>query len=427
MRPVKMSQRTHPPVQRLRAAFVSSFCLMAFLTVASHVILKQQIHNNEESLRVTTMVGSLRSSSQRISLLARNLVTTSQMTERVNLRNELSREVRRMETSHRRLVFGDKTLGLHANHSKKISALYYETPAFLNAKLLRFIEESKALVASPDSEIQRNNRHMKFLRRQASVDKILADIDSLVRQYEAESEERLHGLQDLEQMIVVIQLGLLIFVALFIFRPLAERVRTHIDTLSDLNQSLEERVAERTEVAEQSAQRLIESERLAHLDPLTEVLNRRGFQHALTREIAGSAREGSSLAVMIVDLDNFKTINDQFSHAIGDEVLKQVAHILKASLRVNDPVCRIGGDEFIVLLPQTTLKAAASIGEKVRVAIEHAEVSSLAADLRVSASIGIAVIHDPHTSVQQLLKLTHSVLYESKRSGKNRVSCEVAA
>ena len=94
-------------------------------------------------------------------------------------------------------------------------------------------------------------------------------------------------------------------------------------------------------------------ENLALLDPLTELLNRRGLQDALSREIRRTQRDDSNFIVFLVDLDNFKFVNDTLGHAVGDVLLKEIGRKLKGSLRTTDYVARIGGDEFMVLLPQT--------------------------------------------------------------------------
>ncbi len=164
-------------------------------------------------------------------------------------------------------------------------------------------------------------------------------------------------------------------------------------------------------------------ERLVVLDPLTELLNRRGLQQILSREIRWSQRYDSHLVVLFVDLDDFKRINDTLGHAMGDEVLKEVAHKLQASVRTTDYVARIGGDEFMILLPHTRLAEGMQVAEHVRRAISGTPmVLSSGVTVKVTASFGVEAVLQTTTSIDQLLTKTHLALHRSKQAGKDHVS-----
>jgi len=164
-------------------------------------------------------------------------------------------------------------------------------------------------------------------------------------------------------------------------------------------------------------------EKLVLLDPLTGLLNRRGLQDALSHEIQWVKREESELLALILDLDDFKHINDSFGHAVGDVVLKEVAENLKQALRVTDYIARIGGDEFLVLMPQTRKAEGMRVAEKIRLSISGHPISLSIKDVfKITASLGLVAIEDSTVSVDDLLARTHSVLQKSKRSGKNKVS-----
>ncbi len=166
-------------------------------------------------------------------------------------------------------------------------------------------------------------------------------------------------------------------------------------------------------------------ENLTLLDPLTELLNRRGLQEALSREIHRGKREGSSIIVLLADLDNFKQINDSLGHAVGDVVLKEIATKLKATLRVTDYLARIGGDEFMMILPQTRLAEGMRAAERVRLAISQSLISlSSGKRIVVTGSVGVAVVSQSTPSIDELLAKTHLALRQSKEEGKNKVSYE---
>jgi diguanylate cyclase (GGDEF)-like protein len=167
-------------------------------------------------------------------------------------------------------------------------------------------------------------------------------------------------------------------------------------------------------------------EHLVLLDPLTELLNRRGLQRVLSREVQGIRREGSDLLAILIDIDNFKTVNDTLGYAVGDVVLKEIARKMKKALRVTDSVARIGGDEFLILLPNTRRAEGLRVAEKVRLALSGSPVELPSKPLHVTVSVGVVSVSNSTPSIDELLSQTHRVLSESKRAGKNRVSCEWA-
>ncbi len=165
-------------------------------------------------------------------------------------------------------------------------------------------------------------------------------------------------------------------------------------------------------------------ERIRHLaqhDPLTDLPNRALFSDRLAQALAGARRDGRHLAILFMDLDNFKPINDTLGHGIGDRLLQQVAARLRQGLRESDTVARVGGDEFIALLRNTsdaadTLAVAEKIGATL---LEPFDVDGHS--IRISASIGIALYPDHGGDDIELLKHADDAMYAAKREGRNRV------
>ena len=160
-------------------------------------------------------------------------------------------------------------------------------------------------------------------------------------------------------------------------------------------------------------------EQLVDIDPLTELLNRRGLQEALSHEIQCARTNGTELLAILIDLDDFKRINDTFGHSVGDVVLKHAAQKLKGSLRGTDHVGRIGGDEFLILLPHTKAAEAWRLAERIRLAVADAVIVVTQGPIRVTASLG--VVKEVSPVIDELLARMHLVLRDSKRDGKNRV------
>ena len=160
-------------------------------------------------------------------------------------------------------------------------------------------------------------------------------------------------------------------------------------------------------------------ERQALVDGLTGLANRRAASDQLHAEAARSERLETPLSVVLADLDEFKEVNDVHGHAVGDEVLRVVAEVLRETLRESDVAGRWGGEEFLLLLPGADEEGAAQLAERVRVALTARSIPSVPG-LRVTASFGVAE-YDGETNPEQLLEAADGALYRAKRAGKDRV------
>jgi diguanylate cyclase (GGDEF)-like protein/hemerythrin-like metal-binding protein len=160
-----------------------------------------------------------------------------------------------------------------------------------------------------------------------------------------------------------------------------------------------------------------EAARRADTDALTGVLNRMGFNEAMSRELARARRYGQALSVAIADIDHFKKVNDEFGHPVGDQVLVRTANLLKSCVRESDTVARWGGEEFVVIAPMTTEAGVASLAEKLRSIMST---THLGPKEPVTASFGVAELK-PDDTVETLLHRADAALYQAKQSGRNRV------
>ncbi|MGD2114530.1 MAG: PAS domain S-box protein [Acidobacteriota bacterium] len=168
---------------------------------------------------------------------------------------------------------------------------------------------------------------------------------------------------------------------------------------------------------------------IAATDPLTGLGNRRAFESRLTMELRRASRSGGPLSLLYLDLDRFKSYNDRYGHLAGDELLIKLGALLSDSVRTSDSVSRIGGEELVVLLPETDEEGARTLGEKLRRVVAE----RLAGRRPVTLSVGAATIEVPHDSSPDLdrlsadlLQTADSALYEAKRAGRNRVVHAVA-
>jgi diguanylate cyclase (GGDEF)-like protein len=225
---------------------------------------------------------------------------------------------------------------------------------------------------------------------------------------------------------------------LHLMQQLAEQVAAAVadarafEDLEDYRHRLEERVAERTrdlEKANSEKERLISAlgersrtlERESQEDPLTGIANRRFFSQRLAAEIEVARVVGQPLTLAVADLDHFKVINDQLGHAVGDEVLRRIADLMRRLCRQSDLVARIGGEEFALVLPGMSRESSSSFCENLRNAVEKYDWSAVHAKLRVTLSIGLYQ-WSGGGDVSELLQAADTQLYRAKNEGRNRVA-----
>jgi len=159
---------------------------------------------------------------------------------------------------------------------------------------------------------------------------------------------------------------------------------------------------------------------LATTDQLTGLFNMRYMRECLDVELENSHR--SSLTCLMIDIDHFKRINDTFGHLRGDEVLIRVARTLKSSLRLVDMVGRVGGEEFLVVLPSTGHDRAMAIGERIRQAVQADKIEGNGKTIRMTVSVGVVTTPAPELkNKEDLIKAADDALYAAKRSGRNKV------
>ena len=165
---------------------------------------------------------------------------------------------------------------------------------------------------------------------------------------------------------------------------------------------------------------LLRVEQLAITDPLTELFNRRRFEATLEKEFMRTMRYGSANSCLMIDIDFFKRVNDEYGHHVGDIVLKETAEVIKGCVREIDTVARWGGEEFIVLLPETKKEEALKVATRILDVIAGHSFSQITTNLTVS--IGLAGVPDPSIdTAEKLIQTSDLALYEAKAKGRNRV------
>jgi len=162
-------------------------------------------------------------------------------------------------------------------------------------------------------------------------------------------------------------------------------------------------------------------EHLAVMDPLTNVYNRRKLLEILEQEMGRTNRGGPVFSVCMIDIDHFKTVNDRFGHIKGDLVLEGFARAIKDALRIHDTLARFGGEEFVVVLPQTGMAGVLSYGERMRGMVETLRFAGLPDSFSITISIGVAT-YEPGEAIESLLARADTALYTAKAQGRNCVA-----
>lgn len=167
---------------------------------------------------------------------------------------------------------------------------------------------------------------------------------------------------------------------------------------------------------------------LAVTDPLTGLYNRRYMENQTTALVEHAINRGKSLALLALDVDHFKVVNDEHGHAVGDRVLQELASRLKQSIRNIDMICRIGGEEFVIVLPNTNTEVATKIADRMRRSISGIpfNVGARSGPLTITVSIGVSAVDGSSDSMEAILKRADEALYSAKRGGRNRVNSTAA-
>jgi diguanylate cyclase (GGDEF)-like protein len=159
----------------------------------------------------------------------------------------------------------------------------------------------------------------------------------------------------------------------------------------------------------------------AEQDPLTGLRNRRAFENVLAAETGRFERYGQRLALLVMDLDHFKAVNDTYGHEAGDEVLRNVARLISGCVRDVDTAARIGGEEFVVLLPETSMDAAADVAERIRAAVAAASIDWKGTVIPIRISIGVSACPGAAQHPRDLLGTADAALDTAKEAGRDRV------
>jgi diguanylate cyclase len=210
-------------------------------------------------------------------------------------------------------------------------------------------------------------------------------------------------------------------------RALAGRLLTETRRMQETNRTLEQKLEDSRDDIAALQRDLDDVRRESMLDPLTKIANRKSFDDGLEMAVQESLETSQPLSLMLIDIDHFKTFNDNYGHQTGDQVLRLVAMTLKSNIKGKDLAARYGGEEFVAVLPATDLEGAVRLAENIRRAVQGKELVKRSTNEklgRITASFGVAT-YRPDEHPATLIERADRCLYAAKRNGRNRVVNEL--
>jgi len=384
------------PGRLLTLTYVVSLSVIAILSLVVHFMLDEVISEQNSTGKIVNVSGQQRMLSQRASMFAVDFLQTGSL----NSKRLSMAAVEKMKENHRFLLaphFNALENGEPSPLSDALYNLYFMPPADVDKKIKLFEGEISAALSEnkrendSTSSVGFSNNSLMFL--QLAESDLLTPLHNIVGQYEKESLEKVNALRSAQNVVLGIIILTILVEALFIFRPMVAKVSRFATKL----------------------------QRDANFDYLSGLLNRRAFQIVAQQAIAARHRYKRSLSVVMIDIDFFKRINDTHGHEVGDKAISHVAKLLKLSCRNADCVARIGGEEFVLLLPDTDRAGAFKLAEKVRERISKNPLDVNGKFIDITVSAGVSNVREEHDSIESALSEADEALYKAKESGRNNV------
>jgi len=379
--------------RKLIVTYAVALSLIAILSLASHLTLDTMLRQSKGSAAVINVAGRQRMLSQRIASLAAQAELGD-----VSARGDLLIAIDKFANAHQNLLRGNQELHLPpAAADPDLRAIYFEKPRLLDAEVTDFIARARRIVLLPPGASTGSSDSVLLLR--AARARILDDLDAVVTVHEREAERQLVFLDGVQTFMLVIVLTTLFFEAVGIFRPMVRRIMRYASALDVL----------------------------ASTDPLTGAMNRRSFFARGEVEFERARRYQRPLTMLVIDVDHFKAVNDTFGHEGGDAVLIALTQSLSADLRVSDLFARIGGEEFVILLPETDVDTAEALANRLRLDVSGLTIPTHRGIATITISVGAAGSDTGSTTIKSLFERADAALYTAKNRGRNLVVAAEAA
>lgn len=410
------------PGKFLSVAYILALSVIAALALGSHLIVARMHENQKQASEIVYIAGRQRVLAQEIALRSATYALSGKEEEMYRLENAifsfkmghkyLTEEKKEESGEDGTLIAGEEGLEkLPANEdpllaerepiemSPELHNIYFSKPFQLDQQVRDYIAAAETYIT--DNNLVNRQEREKMLNKvlYLGTGRLINSLDIAAQRYQEESLMEIDNLSRIQLKVFVYLMVTLLVEAVFIFRPLVMNVRKYASQLK----------------------------RLALYDELTGMRNRRAFMNMANAEWSRAIRHKTPFCFAILDIDKFKSVNDTYGHAAGDDVLRHFSALLEECVRQEDVVGRIGGEEFAILLPGTSLPKGASLIERIREKVEKTPCPVKTPDkpefmLDYTASFGVVSLNEgEEASLEELIHMADELLYEAKESGRNKV------
>jgi diguanylate cyclase (GGDEF)-like protein len=378
--------------RRLTGSYISALLIIAGLTIMSHLALAYVLHHNKGSAAIINVSGRQRMLSQRIASLAAEyrLGDSSARPELMSAINEFQTTETTLSSTNLASLSTDQETSL-------VRQIYLGGRPSLNDYSKGFVADARTVASLPPGDPAAASALSRVFA--AARSPLLIKLNDVVQIHQHSADVVFAELEKIQLVTLVFVLLTLAVEALTIFRPMITWIIRYTG----------------------------EVVRLATIDPLTEIANRRGFIERFEIERARAARSRRPLSLLMFDVDHFKNVNDTYGHDGGDAVLRAMADCFRQAMRASDVAGRLGGEEFVILLPETDLSGAQLLAERLRAAIERLALSFGKHLIGVTVSIGVVSVQHDEGAVERALHEADALMYRAKRLGRNCVVSEPPA
>jgi diguanylate cyclase (GGDEF)-like protein len=380
------------PAHRMTLTYVVSLTIIAALSIFVHFTLDKIIIEQSASGKLINVSGQQRMLSQRTVLYTNEYIARGIVTDK---KKALSALKKMHKNYHYLLKEHFETLKQNqvSPLSESMYALYFSEPHNISRKMTEFSSLIKQVLDRPTTLLDTPSNLEGSIFLLMAKEQILNSLNITVKLYEVESNQKIHELRTTQQLMLIIIILTIFIEGLFFITPLSIKSNRYSKNLHEE----------------------------ANHDYLTNLLNRRSFAVLAKQFVAISKRYHSDLSVISFDIDLFKSVNDKYGHDLGDKVIQNVAGTIQKNCRDSDSVFRFGGEEFLILLPKTSMSEAIKLAEKIRSTITNSPTLADKLIIEVTASAGVSQWDSQETNIESALKRADNALYQAKNQGRDRV------
>ena len=380
------------PAHRMTLTYVISLTIIAALSIFVHFTLDKIIIEQIVSGKLINVSGQQRMLSQRTVLYTNEYIARGVVTDKKKALfalNKMNKNYHYLLKEHFEKLKQNQVSPL----SEPMSALYCSEPHNIARKMTEFSSLINQILDRPRSSIDTQSNLEGSIFLFMAKEQILNSFNITVKLYEVESNQKIHELRTTQQLLLIIIILTILIECLFFITPLSIKSNRYSKSLYEE----------------------------ANHDYLTNLLNRRSFAVLAKQFVAISKRYHSDLSVISFDIDLFKSINDKYGHDLGDKVIQNVAGTIQENCRDSDSVFRFGGEEFLILLPKTSMSEAIKLAEKIRSTITNSPTLADKLIIEVTASAGVSQWDSEEKNIESALKRADDALYQAKKQGRDRV------